>query len=425
MQSDYLTLKEGESFQAAYLNPKQYEFMQCTHRRQLLLGGYRSGKTHALIMKSIYLLMRYPGCVLYYLMPTYGLLLRTVYPTFLDFFQTYGIRYREVKKIYAFFFENGSSMYLQTMVKPENLVGSGICFSVLDELDTLSKEHALRVYQKITARESQSVRDIKPMTMVGTTGEGYNGCWKIFMKEWDPSKKIIKMTTFQNIENLAEGYIDALEGTYSERQLRAYRDGEFVNMTSDQVYYTFDRKKSHIDKEIGNIQNLHIGMDFNVGKMSAVVFVIEGGLPYAVDEIVNKLDTSMMLQEIKYRYPGKQVTIYPDASGGARHSQDASASDFVIIRNEGFSYLSNRSNPRIKDRVMSVVSMLKNAKGERRLKVNTVKCPSLTEALEQQVYRDGVPDKANNYDHLCDAVGYFINYKYSAAITRRRGIRTF
>jgi hypothetical protein len=51
--------------------------------------------------------------------------------------------------------------------------------------------------------------------------------------------------------------------------------------------------------------------------------------------------------------------------------------------------------------------------GKRRLLVNPDRCPSLTEALEQQAYdRNGEPDKANGLDHLNDALGYFIFYKY-------------
>ena len=50
-----------------------------------------------------------------------------------------------------------------------------------------------------------------------------------------------------------------------------------------------------------------------------------------------------------------------------------------------------------------------NAKGERNYFVNVDKCPSLAEALEQQVYdKHGMPDKSTGHDHVVDASGYFI-----------------
>ncbi len=39
-------------------------------------------------------------------------------------------------------------------------------------------------------------------------------------------------------------------------------------------------------------------MDFNVGKMAAVVHVKRLGLPHAVDEIVNGYDTPDMIRQI-------------------------------------------------------------------------------------------------------------------------------
>lgn len=54
-----------------------------------------------------------------------------------------------------------------------------------------------------------------------------------------------------------------------------------------------------------------------------------------------------------------------------------------------------------------------NSYGERRLKVNTDQCPTLTQCLERQIYNDkGEPDKKGGYDHMVDAAGYFIAKRY-------------
>ena len=58
-------------------------------------------------------------------------------------------------------------------------------------------------------------------------------------------------------------------------------------------------------------------------------------------------------------------------------------------------------------------AMFYNAKGERRYKVNTLNCPTYTEALEQQAYdKNSEPDKSTGFDHPNDAGGYFITQEY-------------
>lgn len=61
----------------------------------------------------------------------------------------------------------------------------------------------------------------------------------------------------------------------------------------------------------------------------------------------------------------------------------------------------------MKDRVLATNAMLLNANGERRLKVNTRRCPKFTEGLEQQAYdANGEPDKKSGVDHVNDAGTY-------------------
>ena len=46
-------------------------------------------------------------------------------------------------------------------------------------------------------------------------------------------------------------------------------------------------------------------------------------------------------------------------------------------------------------------------------RVNTIKCPEYTEALERMPFdKNGTPDKTSGFDHLTDAGGYFIYYEY-------------
>ena len=74
--------------------------------------------------------------------------------------------------------------------------------------------------------------------------------------------------------------------------------------------------------------------------------------------------------------------------------------------------MSNNRNPFVKDRVLSFNNMIHN-QGERRYFVNPSECPSLVESLEKQAYdKSGEPDKQGGFDHVVDAAGYFVSYRY-------------
>lgn len=83
------------------------------------------------------------------------------------------------------------------------------------------------------------------------------------------------------------------------------------------IYYCFDRRENHTDETAQRGDVLHIGMDFNVGKMAAVVYVMRDGLPRAVDEFMDVFDTPAMIEAIQKKYSSEnhQIKIYPDASG--------------------------------------------------------------------------------------------------------------
>jgi hypothetical protein len=212
---------------------------------------------------------------------------------------------------------------------------------------------------------------------------------------------------------LPQDYIDTLKGVYSSSQLSAYLDGEFVNLNAGSVYPEFSRAENASNETIKTGDTLHIGMDFNVTNCSLVVHVVrDNDIPHAVKEFTGIFDTPSSARIIKERFAGHKIMIYPDASGNSRKSNNASESDHSILRAAGFQVLSNNRNPFVKDRVLSFNNMIHN-QGERRYFVNPSECPSLVESLEKQSYdKNGEPDKKSGFDHVVDATGYFIAYKY-------------
>ena len=132
-----------------------------------------------------------------------------------------------------------------------------------------------------------------------------------------------------------------------------------------------------------------------------------------MDELIGLYDTPAMCEEIALRYTGRDIYVYPDASGRGRQTVDAWKNDRLLLEQAGFIVCTGHSNPRVQSRITAMNSAFCNAKGERSYLVNVDKCPKYSQSLEQQVYNDnGEPDKTKGDDHPNDAGGYFIAEDY-------------
>ena len=331
-------------------------------------------------------------------------------------------------------FVNGTqyaTVKCKSMDQPYAIVGFDISHALIDEIDCMKKDKADAAWKKIVARMS-SVRDDYPVNTVDftTTPEGFNWMYEFFVKQLndDPSKKeyyeLVKASTKQNAANLPGDYIDKLYATYPSNLVDAYVNGEFVNLKGGTVYNQFSLHDNGSTETVKQSDILHIGMDFNVTKMAAVVFVYRNGKRelHAVDEFKDLYDTPDMIENIKMRYPGREIIIYPDASGKNRKTVGADESDIKLLKQAGFRVKAKEANPRVKTRVNSVNAMFCNAKMERKLFINADTCPSLVECVQQQIYNDrGEPDKSAGVDHMNDAFGYPIVFNH--AINKPEGIK--
>jgi len=131
--------------------------------------------------------------------------------------------------------------------------------------------------------------------------------------------------------------------------------------------------------------------------------VIVDGVPYAVDEIVDAYDTPDMISVINDRFPKLyhgRVTVYPDASGKNRSTNNASVSGLNLLKGAGFFVDAPLTNPPVKDRVLAMNNKFLNSAGESSYFVNTATCQQYVESLEQQIFNGaGSPDKTAGFDH--------------------------
>ena len=134
--------------------------------------------------------------------------------------------------------------------------------------------------------------------------------WKTFGSEdalQRDDRKLIRMRSVDN-PHLPQDFIERLEANYDPSLLQAYLHGEFVNLNTGQVYDRFDRSK-HVTSIIPDVSSepLRIGVDFNIGNMSAVIGVRLGNKLVLIDEISGAHDTDALGQEIRRRFPDRRI----------------------------------------------------------------------------------------------------------------------
>lgn len=390
------------------LRPAQKAFATSKEPFPAFVGGYGSGKTAAAIARAMALKAHFRNCDVAYYLPTFPLVEDIAFKRFPELCDRKGWEYKVNKTSQCIEFPGAGRIIFRTMERPERIVGYEVAHSICDELDTLPVDKARDVWNKVIGRNRQKC-DMPNTVGVATTPEGFRFVYERWVKQQSPGYVIFRAKTMDNAEHLPDGYIENLKNTYSSQMLQAYLDGEFVNLAAGSVYADYDRISHGSEEYIRPNDVLHIGCDFNVTKQAAVIFVVRDRVAHAVDELVDMYDTPAMIQTIKNRYGGMNVCIYPDASGGSRKTVNASLSDISLLKQAGFTVRAPKKNPPVKDRILSVNKAFKV--GE--VRVNARKCPAFSEALEQQAYdKNGEPDKSTGFDHILDAAGYMIHFRY-------------
>lgn len=405
------------------LNVPQAQFLNMPNKFCAYVSGFGGGKTWAGCAKISKHFWEFPKVNAGYFAPTYPQIRDIFYPTIEECAFDWGLKVDIKTSNKEVHFYRGSvyrgTTICRSLDNPTSIVGFKIGHALVDELDTLHTDKARDAWRKIIARMRYKVDGLRNGIDVTTTPEGFKFTYEQFVKEANSSPEkaklygLIQASTYDNELNLPDGYIDSLRLSYPPQLIEAYLNGQFVNLASGAVYPDFDRVLNHADVKIEQGETLHIGMDFNVLKMAAVVFVVRDGVPYALDEVVGVRDTPTMAMLLKERYAGHEICIYPDASGQNTSSKNASLSDHDILRQHDLKVYVDNANPSIKDRLNAVNRLILDGLGNRTVKINTRQCTELTNALEQQIYdKNGMPDKMSGHDHIVDAFGYFLAYRY-------------
>lgn len=383
------------------IDQKRKEIVKHPAKRKVLVAGRRFGKSH---LSLIWLLSRglEENERRWIVTPNYRQGRNTTWKLMRQMFREYDCKINETDLSVKM--PNGSEVAIRGAENENSLRGVGLTMVVMEEYSYI-KPHVWDeiIYPTLTTTDGDAF-------FIGTPN-GYDHLYDAYLRGQsnDPDWKSWQYTTVDG------GYVpeEEIKKAKSMMDERAFKT-EFLasfETTGNRAAYNFDRN-THVRKAEQLSSSLFWGMDFNVDYMSAVLGCeYSNGTIHYFDEIrQTNSNTEEMAKAMMKVAPN--VPVYPDAAGSAR-STTSNRSDHSILKEFRFQVISKKANPPIKDRIMSLNRILKDANGRVRMTVDP-KCIHLIKDLEQvQRSRDGKIDKSNiALTHMFDACSYYIAFKY-------------
>ena len=387
------------------LSRPQFLVAQSRDRFRILVAGRRTGKS---FLSRFILYQRArsnENNICWYVAPTYRMARQIMWRELKDHVPRHEV-FKKDETDLRIELINGSIIALRGADNPDSLRGVGLDLCVIDEVQDVHPETWTAVLRPALA-------DKNGRAVFCGTPKGYNWFYDLFAgADEQPDWASFRFRTVEG-GRVDPKEIEAARRSMDERLFRQEFEASFETQ-GGRVYHAFERSFNAAEcSDTGG--TLHIGMDFNINPMSAVVTVDAGNELWVIDEInISDANTDLMAQEIKSRYNNRHIVVYPDPSGKARKTSAAvGQTDFSILESYGFDVLASRKAPPVVDRINEVNAMLCNSDGERRLFVD-LRCKNLIKSLEGLIYKDGssMPDKTSGLDHMADALGYLVHEKY-------------
>ena len=376
---------------------------------------HNSGKTFSAVAKQVLLCLRSPGFAHLFLEPTIPLIDDVALPAWFPFLEKYGIPHefrRAPRPNITLKLPGGDTpVLLRSLENYQRLVGVNAASLTADEIDTTRADLVEKAIVKLQGRVR--VGNCIQIATVSTP-EGFGWMYNFFEKQKADNKVLYRGRSRDN-PYLDPGFIEDLESKYHPELVKAYLDGEFVNLETATVFYEFIREK-HVTglflPEPG--ERIVFGADFNVGQCHSVYAVVrpgpQGQQLHCFDDI-KVSDTFALVAHLQKKYPrhlaNRMITCYPDASGANTHTA-STQSDHDILRSAGVQVVAERKNPSVAETLAHANVYIHRGC----VLVNPTSCHDTIESLEQWAYdtKTMKPMKggAKDLSHAGDAFRYLV-----------------
>lgn len=334
-----------------------------------------------------------------------------------------------------FWFANNVELRLISYEAVERMRGQGAYFVVCDEVRDWTKGVGFQeawesiIQPCITTRWSKKRAEVYGARSPGraliiSTPRGYDYLYTMHNKP-----EIDSSWGAYHYDYTASPYLDAEEiesirhtidpMDFGREYLASFKE------SGNQVFYCFDRK-THVTDLLPDFVNtedfkedVHVGIDFNVGIQASSFFAVRGGQVHYLDELKGHPDTDTLAQTIKKKYidKGHKVHAYPDPSGKNRKTSAAvGVTDFTILQSYGIKVHSPNAAPGLVDSSKCVNRLLKTAAGDVNMFFHP-RCTGTIESVERTTWTDKNPDiatidKTQGIEHFSDGVRYSASYLF-------------
>ena len=320
------------------------------------------------------------------------------------------------------FFDNGSTIQLIGLDKPERMEGQFWSGGVIDEIADIKPDAWESNIRPALDTFNPTRPDYKAWCWLIGVPDGLNHYYDLYQYAVNSGDSEWKGYTWKSSDILPKDTIEAAKRQMSSKQFKQEYEASFET-ASGRIYedYGEHNKTSERIKSYEQLLWMH---DQNYTPLSSAIGVIRDGNIYLLDEIVltsavSKQSAMEFVEKFK-DHKNKSVLIYGDPAGraGEKHGHASDYTDIEdVLRTNGwkFNRKVKRYAPSIKDRQNAVRAKILNANGDISLFVNPVTAEWCHKGLATTQLQKGSTfqeDQKNQYQHITTAIGYMVDVEF-------------
>lgn len=408
----------------------------------LFTGGWFSGKTMTLAAKGLKLSAINNPIRGFWLVPDWNHVEDTILPTLQDVDPDTGDpwfltpdQFHFNHRTHVLTWVGGGPIQFLTAENPKSIAGPQGAFLLVDEPGSI--KHT--AWRNAVARVRHPSAQLRQKVASGTW-EGLNWLAEMF---GDPSRpeayKVFTMRTVENTEGLKHNpdYIAQLKDNITEAEAVSYLDAKLSNLTGALAFPMF-AETMHWRTDVPAADPafpLRLMFDFNVNPMTIGIGQIVPGasgpelrVPDWVAEHGGATVESSCVK-LKERYPHgwREVIVYGDATGRARHVKSLK-SNYQIIEETLAGWATKlefkvpKDNPSVAESANAVNRLLLDAHGRTRLWIRKTEprrqCPTreLVRSLQLTSKKTGTDDiekkTGETHTHAGEALRYLVAVEF-------------
>jgi len=350
----------------------------------LYQGGMGSGKTFCGSLRGIIFALTWAGCRGLVGAKSQDLLDNTTKRKYIEHLENMGMKegvhwwFTDRKQCMNF--KNGSQIRFKTLSDWEQFMSEEFTWIEFEEASFLEEIIFIKLITRLREQKRADWEGYYRSLFMHTNPQGKRG-WlnKHFInpKTRKPRYRYITASTREN-HHLGDDYVEMLEELYSAEQIKEMVDGLDVDYDNTVAFPDFTEDNIVEDLQFNPRENLILTCDFNYNPMCWYLMQEYDGCWYILNELIEQNVTTKemckMIQSTIDQYGVHKLTIMGDAHG---RDKKTNGSDYSVMlshfSNAGYDVTMRvqKSNPLIKDRLAVLRGLIRNAKGVRKLFVNS------------------------------------------------------